>query len=277
MTVYIPTRGRPDNIRKIVPRWLEIGQAVRLVTEHEEVDGLLALKRDENWGGNVRVSTTGGAKGIGAIRHNIVVRAAHTGHDSIILAEDDASPDVHSDWDELLRIAALPNVLGIGATRPIHDRFSGGAVSRNYGPILCPGGWGFVLFGLNVHNAIRAGNYDPKLHTIADDAELARNGIATLGLPWLVHCNVRWSSLGTRYAAGGINARFGEDREKRAAAERECFAIIHERWPAYTNAPDKPLRMQWQKFLDRYLWAWREDSAMHGAGTYPLDVRAGRP
>jgi len=160
-------------------------------------------------------------------------------------------------------MAERDDVLGIGATRPIHDRFTDGAVSRNSGPILCPGGWGFVLFALNVRNAVRAGNYDAALHTIGDDAELARHGIAYLGIPWLVHCDVRWTSLGTRYAPGGINARFA-DRAAREAAERECLAIIHNRWPVYTNPPDKRLRVAWQKLLNDYIPDWREHSAIHG-------------
>jgi hypothetical protein len=271
MTVYIATRGRQGNIRRIVPKWLDSGQPVRLFTEDEETDTLLAMIKQEEWGSNVRVSSTGKARGIGAIRNRMVRHAARHDELSIILAEDDASPHVDSDWEELLRIAALPDVLGIGATRPLHDRFSHGFTAQKHGPILCPGGWGFVLHGLNVPNAIRAGNYDPKLHTIGDDAELARNGIAQLGIPWLVHCDVRWDSLGTRYAAGGINARFAEDLDARAAAERQCFAIIHERWPAYTNEPGRPLRVQWQKMLDDYLPEWRKSSAMHG-GRLRLDV-----
>ena len=205
-------------------------------------------------------------KGIGAIRRTIALshaQADRNGLRAIISGRDGWSlPDKASDFHELLDWAKRPDVLGIGATRPIHDRFTGGAISRNSGAILCPGGGAYVL-GLNVENALKAGNYDKRLHTIGDDAELARQGISKLRIPWLAHCDVRWSSLGTRYSPGGINARFQEDPDRRKAAERECFRIIHDMWPAYTNSPDKPLRMAWAKFLDHYLPGWKARSAIH--------------
>lgn len=264
MTVYIPTRSRPANVRKIVPRWLDQNQSVRLVVDPDEVNLHLALRAQEGWGSDVRVWAPPGVRGIGAIRRKIVRQAARNGLTSIILSEDDAMPERSSDFNELLDWADRPDVLGIGATRPIHDRFTGGAISYNSGAILCPGGWGFVCFGLNVQNALAAGNYDAALHTIGDDAELARNGIAKLRIPWLAHCDVRWSSLGTRYSPGGIGARFGEDLTLRHMAERECLALIHERWPDYTNEPDKRLRVAWAKMLDHYLPGWKQRSAIHG-------------
>ena len=57
--------------------------------------------------------------------------------------------------------------------------------------------------------------------------------------------------------------RSKEDPDRRKAAERECFRIIHDMWPAYTNSPDKPLRMAWAKFLDHYLPGWKARSAIH--------------
>ena len=263
MTVYIPTVGRWGNIRKIVPRWIGLEQSVRLVVDPDETDVALAVRRQEGWGSDVRIWAPPGLHGIGAIRNKIVRQAARNGLTSIILAEDDVLPDADSDYLELLDWADRPDVLGIGATRPIHDRFTGGAISRNSGAILCPGGWGFVCFGLNVLNALEAGNYDKALHTIGDDAELARNGIAKLRIPWLAHCDVRWASLGTRYSPGGIESRF-RNREGRQRAERECLALIHERWPAYTNEPGKRLRVSWQKMLNDYLPGWKARSAIHG-------------
>lgn len=264
MTVYIPTMGRPANVRKIVPRWLELGQDVRLVVNEDEANLHLAIRAQEGWGSEVTVWAPAGARGIGQIRNKIVRHADRRRLTSIILSEDDVMPERKSDFNELLDWADRPDVLGIGATRPIHDRFTGGAISYNSGAILCPGGWGFVCFGLNVRNALAAGNYWSALHTIGDDAEMARQGIAKLRIPWLAHCDVRWSSLGTRYSPGGINARFGEDVVKRHTAERECMALIHERWPLYTNAPDKRLRVSWAKMLDDYLPGWKQRSAIHG-------------
>ena len=270
--VYIPTMGRPANVRKIVPKWLDQNMSVRLVVNTDEVNTHLAVRAQEGWGSDVRVWAPPGVRGIGAIRRRIVRQAARNGLNAIVLSEDDAMPERKSDFHDLLDWAERPDVLGIGATRPIHDRFTGGAISNNSGAILCPGGWGFVCFALNVPNAIAAGNYDAALHTIGDDAELARNGIAKLRIPWLAHCDVRWSAIGSRYSPGGINARFGEDEVKRHEAERECMELIHERWPMYTNRPDQRLRVSWQKMLDDYIPGWRARSALHG-GDLAADYR----
>lgn len=260
MTVYIPTRSRPGFVRRIVPRWLELGLDVRLVTDDP---GLLrAVKRQEDWDERVHISATS-AYGTGAIRRSIVKRAHAAGFRSIILADDDMMPDRNSDFRALLDIASRPRVLGIGAVRPITDHFTHGAMSANSGVILCPGGWAFGLYGLNVANAVAAGNFDPALTVHGEDAELARQGIAKLALPWLVHADVNWTSMNTRGAAGGIAAMLPDPGEREAALQ-ECFRLLRARWGDYVNRPGSPARMAWQRMLDDFLPKWRSMSAMHG-------------
>ena len=273
MTVYIPTMGRYDNLKRIVPAWLAQGIQVRLVVDRSEFPQHRDLREEMGWRDRVQVLAARGS-GIGAARRFCVSHASQSQLPSIIMSDDDMRPTTEA-WP-LLTEAARPGVLGIGAVRPIHDFFTGGAVSRNHGVILCPGGWGFQLFGLNVRAAIEVGNFDSKLHTAGEDAELARNGIAR-GYPWLVHCDVECATIGARYAPGGINTRFREP-EDRTQAEWECLELIHKRWPIYTNPPDKRLRMAWQKMLDDYIPDWRERSAIHGgrwAGTGPGTAQSG--
>jgi hypothetical protein len=162
----------------------------------------------------------------------------------------------------LLDEADKPNVIGVGATRSLHDRFTGGAISRLNGPILCPGAWGFMLYSVNVNTVLRLGNFDARYHALCEDLELATRGIAA-GIPWRVHCDVKITSLGTRYAAGGMSTRFS-DQGKRAEAERGCWAIFHKQWPQFTTTPEKRPRVSWQKMLDHYIPEWKEYSALHG-------------
>lgn len=203
--------------------------------------------------------------GVGYARQYCVIHANKARIKSIIMSDDDMRPAKNADMWPLLREAAKRGVLGIGAVRPIHDHFTQGAVSANSGVILCPGGWGFQMFGLNVPAAVRIGNFDDRLHSFGEDGELARNGIKN-GMPWLVHCDVPCAPIGKRYDPGGIGTRFA-NREQRTEAEIECLALIHKRWPAFTNPPDKPLRVAWQKMLTHYIPHWRERSAIHG-GTW---------
>jgi hypothetical protein len=264
VTVYIPTVGRPDNIRKIIPAWLDQDIPIRLVVERKEVAPYLEMIRRNRWMNDVLVAPLPGAiegMGMGAVRRYIVKRAHSRGLRAIIMADDDAMPQ-GDNYRELLAEARKPDVLGIGAVRPIHDRFTGGAVSRLSGPILCPGGWGFILYGLNVANAVAVGNYNYRLHTACEDTELARQGIARK-IPWRVHTDVWWNALGSRYSPGGYSTKF-TSREERTHAEDECYALCYQLWPDYVNPPGKRLRMSWQKMLNDYIPDWRERSAIHG-------------
>ena len=259
--VYIPTLGRPENLRKVIPIWLEQEFTIRLVVERREYQQHMKLRKQEGWGTEVYVLPLPIAgRGIGYARNYIVKHAKNTALKSIIISDDDMY--AYGDAYKLIDEAAKPGVLGIGSTRSIHDRFTGGAVSKNTGVILCPGGWGFQLFGLNVDTAIECGNFNTSLNVLGEDAELARHGIAR-GIPWRVHCDVKSVSIGKRYSPGGMNALY-PILENRVKAERRCMEIIHMRWPEYTNAPDKKLRVAWQKMLDRYIPNWREASAIHG-------------
>jgi hypothetical protein len=268
--VYIPTMNRIDNLRKIIPTWLDQEFQVRLVMERSEWKAHVTMKKQEGWDGNVYLLPLPLAgRGIGYSRNYCVQHAKNTALKAIIMSDDDLH--VHSDSDafELIEAAYEPGVLGVGATRSLHDRFTGGAISANSGVILCPGGWGFQLFGLNVQTALDVGNFNRKLHTIGEDAELARQGIKR-GIPWLVHCDVKAVSIGKRLAPGGFSTKY-RTIEERQAAERECMSIIHGIWPDYTNAPDKRLRVAWQRLLDDYIPNWREASALHGGSLDKLN------
>jgi len=264
--VYIPTMKRPGHLLKVVPRWIEQGVPVRLVVAAGEFSDTMDLRSENRWNqdGLMVVRLPPSVAGIGAIRDYIIHHAERNDRRSIIMADDDVYPSRDSDFWELLRLAERPDVLGIGATRPIHDRFTGGAISANSGPILCPGGWGFNLYGLNVRNALAAGGYDPLLDADGEDAELARLGIARLKIPWMAHCDVRYGTLGRRFEQGGLNALFDEDLESRLKAQEANRALIHSRWPLYVSAPGKRYRQMWQLMLNDYIPGWKSRSAIHG-------------
>jgi glycosyltransferase involved in cell wall biosynthesis len=270
--VYIPTMNRIDNLRKVIPHWLEQEFQVRLVVERSEYPRHVALKNKEGWDSKVYILPTPlSGRGIGYVRSYCVSHAHKTALKAIIMSDDDLY--IHSDSDayELIDVALKPNVLGVGATRSIHDRFTGGAISKRDDVILCPGGWGFQLFGLNVITALECGNFDRRLHSWGEDAELARRGIVN-GIPWLVHCGVTSVPINKRYSPGGISTRYS-NIDKRHAGEREGMDIIYKMWPEYVNEPDKRPRMAWQNMLDDHIPNWREASALHGGDLSKLTQR----
>lgn len=271
VTVYIPTMGRYDNLLKVVPAWLAQNMPVRLVVDDSEYDEHVSFRNANGWGGVVHVLKVPWTypRGIGAARRFCVQHARRLHLASIIMTDDDMKP-ITDAWP-LIAEASVPGVLGVGAVRSIHDHFTAGAISRNHGVIMCPGGWGFQTFGLNTRTAHAVGNFDSALHSYGEDGELCRQGISR-GVPWMVHCDVKVAPIGARYAPGGINTRFADPGLRhlpgtsiaRIEAERECLTIIHKRWPEYTNLPDRPLRVAWQKMLDNFIPDWRSRSAIHG-------------
>jgi hypothetical protein len=70
--------------------------------------------------------------------------------------------------------------------------------------------------------------------------------------------------VNNRYDKGGIESLYKGDMEARLAAERQCMAIMHERWPEYASHPDKKVRFSWQKILNDYIPDWKKSSAIHG-------------
>ena len=270
MTVYIPTRGRISNLVKIVPRWLDKDFHVVLVIEKSEYRTHRELVSSKGWDSDVEIiSPIGAERGIGHARKTAVINAALRGFRSIIMSDDDMRPSLHSNMEELLYEAKNPAVLGIGAVRTLHDRFSGGVTSKHNDVILCPGGWGMQLFALNVETTSLVGNFDSRLDCWGEDHELMRNGIAA-GIPWLVHCGVKCEAIGKRYAPGGLNTFIADGN--RAMRERRCREIINKRWPKYTSHPEMKSRVRWQKMMDDYIPNWREKSAIHGGKLLWKDV-----
>jgi hypothetical protein len=273
--VYIPTLSRTDMLKKTVPNWIEQGLQVRLVIDRVEWSIHTKLKREENWGKDVYILPLPlSGRGMGYARNFIVHHAKKTALESIIMSDDDVHIHPNSNASLLLEEAEKPRVLGVGAVRSLHDRFTGGAISANSGPILCPGGWGFTIHGLNIDNALLCGNFDKQLHSFGEDAELARNGIVQ-GIPWRVHCDVEFVSLNKRLDPGGFSAKYST-LDARLEAELECRKIIHKRWPEYTSQPEKKPRVAWQKLLDDNIPNWKEASAIHGGSLDRLEAINGR-
>ena len=261
--VYIITRNRYANLKKIIPRWLDQDFKVVLVVDPAEYEDHVQFIRNQGWwlAGMVEVSRPMKRNGgVGYQRKWAVVQASLREHSTIIMSDDDIRPAKDSDMSLLIEAARNTDVLGIGAARSIHNHFTKGAISRNKGQILCPSGLGFQLFSLNIANTIDVGGFDPRLDCFGEDAELMRRGIAS-GIPWRIHCDVWCEPIGPRYAPGGLMAYAPYDRQQR---EIECRRIIHERWPAYTSKPEARPRMAWKRFYDDMIPGWQNLSAIHG-------------
>jgi hypothetical protein len=264
MAVYIPTLNRLEVLEKTVPAWLVHDVPVVLVVDPSELKAHMRLRDRMGWGNFVEITAVKrNGMGIGYKRRHCVTHAYEMGWDSIIMSDDDHKPRESCDAQLLIDEALEPGVLGIGAVVQIYSRFTGGAINELSGPILWPGGAGFTIYGLNVETALECGNFDPRLHSFGEDAELRRQGIAR-GLPWRVHADVWCDALNQRNSPGGFMAKYDGDMAARHAAEIACRKLIYERWPQYVSPPSKPPRMAWQRMLTDYVPDWRKRSALHG-------------
>jgi hypothetical protein len=260
--VYIVTRDRLDNLEKIIPRWLEQYFYVTLVIEHSEYMKHDALIRGMGVYDDIAIiSPKAENKGIGHARKYAVTNACLRGLRSFIMSDDDLRPHKDSVMADLVKEAEKPNVLGIGATRPLHDRFSHNMTRDRDDVIICPGGWGMQVFALNVRNTVDVGNFNPRLDCWGEDHELMRDGIVC-GFPWLVHCGVKCEPIGVRYDPGGLHSYIGKGN--RSERELECRKLIYERWGNYVSKPDKRPRTAWARMMDEYIPNWRSKSAIHG-------------
>jgi hypothetical protein len=234
---------------------------VVLVVEESEYGKHDVLIKSMGWDNVEAIIPPSYNRGVGYARRYAVSRASARGLRSMIMSDDDVMPSPDSNMKLLLTEAGKRGILGIGATRSLHDRYSGGVTAERDDIILCPGGWGMQLFALNIAETIKLGSFDSRLDCFGEDHELMRNGIAA-GIPWLVHCGVKCVPLGVRYDPGGLNSYIGDG--DRAAREIACRNIIYRRWPKYTSIPEARPRMRWQKMMDDYIPGWRGKSAMHG-------------
>jgi hypothetical protein len=257
MTVYIPTLSRAGNMMKVVPAWLQHDIPVRLVVERDQYDDYARLRDEQSWDRVKILKLPKLRQGIGNTRRLIVEHAAGQGLKSIIMSDDDMHPKPGTNMRMLLDSAQDHRVLGIGAVRGIHDRFTGGAITRNSGIIICTGGWGNQLFALNVTNVLALGNFKPCFRTFLDDNDMNMCGIAA-GYPWLVHCDVWSVGFGTDKAPGG-NSAVTPDR---AVSDEESRAILASFWPKYVSRFSQRHRVSWRRMLDDHIPGWRDRSAL---------------
>ena len=269
MTAYIISRGRPENLRKTIPRWAVHGVFSVVVIEASERQAYLNVIKQAKLINCMDFVCYRGYQGLGHIRQFALKDAATSGLKSIVMSDDDLRPAENilgvPGMRELLVKAGKPDVLGIGATHRYHDFLTGGVTRDRDDVILCPSGWGLQFYALNVETAMNIGGYDKRLDVAGEDAELVRQGIAA-GIPWLVHCGARCEPIGKRHSPGGLESY--PDLESRVL---RCQQIIHDMWPDYTTAPPLKMRTRWVRMLDDFIPGWQARSAMHGGNLETSD------
>lgn len=259
--VYISSRGRVANARKVVPIWHNQGF---------EFDIFIAVEPDEFYLYANGLSECGinyaeilplprPNQGLAYSRKFCVTHAASFGWESIIATDDDIKP-VHG-VENTVMDAAHPKALGITIRYSYHDLALGDKIRSLGGIILQPNGM-FRMVALNVNNVMRLGNYDPNADN-CEDADLMLRGLEA-GFPWMVDLDSKAASIGKRHEPGGsldyintIGRSIYDHTHKKPILVKKFPEI------ATSNSEGKT-RVAWLKAHDKYLPDWRKWSALHG-------------
>lgn len=265
--VFIPTRGRHADIKKLVNEWMKHGFQPHLVVEPSEID--LYKKATDSIGFGIHPLEWDN-QGIGNARAHCVNLAASFGYKSIILADDDIKPSRLVDKARMLELAASARhkkVLGITARYSYHDLCLGSKITDRDDVILLPTGT-FRLVALNVANVLDIGNYDKNLE-YAEDCDLFLRGLEA-GFPWMVHLGTWSNSIGKRYQPGGMLA-FAGGEHNLEDSKKSWHETLYDKYPMFINDPEKAdftkqnsIRISWRKAYDHYLPDWRKWSMLQG-------------
>ncbi len=250
-TVYIPTRGRAELVKKSLPAWLDAGADPIYVMEAPERQAYRPVLE-----GQAEILTLPRRNmGMGWIRNYILKEADKWGIDSFIMAVDRVKP-LRGNIESLAGVPLEMGVVGCGAAQSYHGLGLGNRLLRSPTRWVFPVAFGGVhdLAAINVELALEIGGFDPKLKYDSEDAELQRESIVA-GLPWFYDTGFRYAGTATRGSPGGHRA-LAPARER---ALRETHELVHKRWPAYVSDPARSrYRCQWKRMMDDYIPDWRE-------------------
>lgn len=260
-TVYISSRGRPENAKKVVPIWLNMGFNVILVVEPNEYDlyaGVVAPMGERYTPDIIVLALPESDKGLSYNRKYLVEDAYDNILESIIVADDDIKP-VHG-MDSFVEDAAHPKALGITARYSYHDFALGDGIKKLGGVVLQPCGM-FRMVALNVENVIALGNYDPAADN-CEDADLMLRGILD-GYPWMVDLDTKAASLGGRHAPGG-SLDYLKAIGRSVEDHTWLKPTLKAKFPEVVNDGSGKTRVGWQKAYNLWMPDWKKYSALHG-------------
>jgi hypothetical protein len=262
-TVYISTRGRPGNIRKVTPVWRSMGFNIVLTVEPQEVDLYAASVDWVHYPRETKIQPLPKAnQGLAYSRHHALIHAASYGLESIIVADDDIKPA----WGmaTLVEDASHSKVLGITARYSYHDLALGGRIKKFDGVILQPCGM-FRMVALNVDNVMKLGNYDPAADN-CEDADLMLNGIQH-GFPWMVDLDSKALSMGKRHEPGG-SLDYLNYIGRSVQDHTRWKPSLENKYPEVVGNFKGTTRVFWRKAYDMYMPGWKKYSALHGGDIF---------
>lgn len=259
--VYITSRGRPDNVRKLLPAWEAEGFSVYFMVEPDEAETYRAAIDSIPHTNSVTVlSLPDKNLGVGYSRADCLAHAQADGQQSVLLSDDDVKP-YNGGMESMLEFACGPRVLGVTAWHDYIDFALGVKGKERTDAIISPSIF-MRIWALNIDNVLSIGGIDRSIKCI-DDAELKFRA-HTHGYPWVINFGAKVRSFAKRYAEGGVNL-LGDN-----AIDVATDQILDKHRPHLDSGlirrGGKPeqVKYNWVKIHDRFMPGWRNWSEKHG-------------
>lgn len=255
---YIPSRGRPENVTKLVKAWdTELFDVVFMVEPDEQAVYAQSIPCDVTI--NVTVESLPDRNlGVGFSRSMCLEHAKADGHTAVILSDDDIKPVCG--MDHLVEDVKDPMALAITSYHSYMD-FALGVKGKDRDDIIIVAPSFMRMWAVNIENVYAIGGLDKNLKCI-DDNELKFRAAAN-GFPWMIHFAAKSASFGKRFAAGGVSS-LGSTAVEDAADQ--IVAKHAEYSPHLLRRVQTPKAIQysWSKIHDHFLPDWRDWSDTHG-------------
>jgi len=253
--VYIHTRDRIRFLEKSLPHWVERTPDrinINLVVEPNEVDLHREFLLDQDYPRFINlVPIRKPNLGMGNSRNVAFHHALDCGLDSFISTDDDCFPK--DDPSILLETAATqPDLLGVGCYFSMYGLLL--KIKPYTGLYKMGVGLGFRCFAMNTLALQAVGGFPVEFKGY-DDHEIARWGIARLGVPWYMDSDFACHSIAKIGDPGGMTSLPGYARV--VDRKHTAHLLTHKNWPGFVSNPDKcdpdsgrcTYTMQWKKFL----------------------------
>jgi hypothetical protein len=242
-------------LERTLPKWPVVTPAniaITLVVEPNEVTKHLKFLKQHGLKDRVGVLGLSGTNlGMGNSRNEAFHDAQAQGHDAFITTDDDLFP--MDDPSILLETAEYTDdLLGVGCYFSMYGLLL--KLKRNTGLYKVGVGLGFRCFAMNTKMLDKVGGFPVEFKGY-DDHEIARWGIARLGVPWYIDTDMACSSVAKIGDPGGMTSLPGYARV--VDRKHTAHVLTHKHWPEFVSNPSKcdpdsgrcSYTMQWKRFL----------------------------
>jgi hypothetical protein len=255
--VYIHTRDRIQFLERTLPKWPAVTPddiEINLVVEPNEYKlHKQFLKKHDLWDRVGVVMIPGRNLGMGNSRNVAFLDAVDKGHESFITTDDDLFPK--DSPAILLDTATSHDVFGVGGYFSMYGLLL--KIKAHTGLYSIGVGLGFRCFAMNTALMSEVGGFPIEFKGY-DDHEIARIGIAKLGIPWHMDSDMVCHSVAKIGDPGGMTSLPGYARV--VDRKHTAHLLTHKNWPGFVSNPERcdpeagkcSYTMQWKKFLKHH-------------------------